>query len=336
MRVSKKNWRTNQDSAWKDILDVYFQAFMEFFYLEIAEKIDWFAGYEMLDKELQAITTDAMIGKRFVDKLFKVKTLKGQEEVILIHIEIQGKKEEEFSKRLFQYYCKLFTKRDQSILTSAILTDDNHTWHPKQYHRETLGFSVLNFNFQTCKLLDYQDKKPELAGVENPFAIVVLAHLAFINTKKDPKARFLLKYQLTRQLYEKGYSRDYVINLLKVIDWVLVMPEDLALEYKLKICELEEVKEMSYVTSFERIGRKEGLQQGLQEGREKGRKQGLEEGLKQGLEQGLEKGLEKGFEKCRYEVARNLLAEGSPVEFVKKITQLSDLDLTELAEALSN
>ncbi len=50
-----------------------------------------------------------------------------------------------------------------------------------------------------------------------------------------------------------------------MIDWALVIPKDLELEYKEKLHELEEEKNMSYVTSFERLSREEGLQQGRQE-----------------------------------------------------------------------
>lgn len=53
--TKKKQIRANYDSAWKDILDAYFKEFMEFFYAGIAEKIDWAAGYESLDKELQTM-----------------------------------------------------------------------------------------------------------------------------------------------------------------------------------------------------------------------------------------------------------------------------------------
>ena len=49
----------------------------EFFYPEIAEKIDWISPYETLDNELQSITTESMIGKTFVDKRIKIKSLKG-------------------------------------------------------------------------------------------------------------------------------------------------------------------------------------------------------------------------------------------------------------------
>jgi predicted transposase/invertase (TIGR01784 family) len=299
--MHKKSRRSNQDAAWKDILDAYFKEFMVFFYCDIAEKINWAAGYESLDKELQAITTDAMIGKRFVDKLFKVKTLEGQEERILIHIEVQGKKEEKFPKRLFHYYCKLFTKRDQSILTLAILTDDNSQWHPKRYQKEVFGFPVLNFNFKTSKLLDYKNKKQVLSRSSNPFAVVVLAHLALIETKKDPAARCQMKFSLVRSLYEKGYNRDYVINLLKVIDWALILPEDLELEYQSKVHQLEEEKNMAYVTSFERRAEQRGEQ------------------LK------------------ALAIAKKMHGKGVDIKFIQEMTDLSDQELLQVengAEAL--
>ncbi|EDP46570.1 hypothetical protein [Rickettsiella grylli] len=172
---------------------------------------------------------------------------------------------------------------------------------------------MLTFNFKTHKLINYRTKKRELETSNNPFAIVVLVHLIFLETKKDPKARFIMKLRLTQLLYERGYGRDYVINLLKVIDWALVIPKDLELEYKEKLHELEEEKNMSYITSFERLSREEGLQQGLQKGRQEG--------------------LEQGREEERYEMAKNLLAEGLPLELVKKVTKLPDLVLTELEDA---
>ncbi|MES2142690.1 MAG: hypothetical protein V4471_07420 [Pseudomonadota bacterium] len=42
---------------------------------------------------------------------------------------------------------------------------------------------------------------------------------------------------------------------------------------------------------------------------------------------------QEGREEGRYEVAKNLLAEGMSVELVKKLTKLPDLDLIELEKA---
>ena len=151
-----------------------------------------------MDNELQAITTDSMIGKTFVDKLVKVKSYNGKDEVIFIHIEVQAQKEDEFSKRLFQYYCKLFLRYDQSILTLAILTDGNKSWRPKNYKKEVLGLPIIGFNFWTHKLIDYSEKKHVLETSNNPFAMVVLVHITFLETKKDPQARLHMKLKLTR------------------------------------------------------------------------------------------------------------------------------------------
>ena len=41
------------DSPWKDILDLQFEEFMAFFFPTAHAQIDWRAGYEFLDKELQ-------------------------------------------------------------------------------------------------------------------------------------------------------------------------------------------------------------------------------------------------------------------------------------------
>jgi len=49
---------------------------------------------------------------------------------------------------------------------------------------------------------------------------------------------------------------------------------------------------------------------------------GHENGLEEGIEQGLEKGREEGRFNEKLEIARNLLAEGSTPEFVRKITGL--------------
>ena len=61
-----------QDSVWKEAIEAYFQEFMEFFFFEIAQNIDFEKGYEFLDKELESVTKDAEIGKRLADILVKV------------------------------------------------------------------------------------------------------------------------------------------------------------------------------------------------------------------------------------------------------------------------
>lgn len=258
------------DNAWKDLLQVWFPEFMTFFYAELAQKIDWTAGYESLDKELQSITTQAMIGNKIVDKLMKVKSFQGEELWVLLHIEIQGQKETDFEKRLFQYYYRLTDRYHMPIVTLAILADGNQYWRPAYYQANVWGMEILSFRFFTTKLLDYADKTDWLEQVSNPFSIVILAQLAALKTRKDPDARFNAKYGLTRQLYDRGLDRDTILNLYKFLDWVLTLPEDLEVRYNDYIHQIEEEHTVAYITSAERIGMKKGYEQGMQQGMQQG------------------------------------------------------------------
>jgi flagellar biosynthesis/type III secretory pathway protein FliH len=53
------------------------------------------------------------------------------------------------------------------------------------------------------------------------------------------------------------------LELLRFLDWVLVLPEDLTLAFDQFVHHYEEAKQMRYVTSFEQHGIQKGLEQGL-------------------------------------------------------------------------
>ncbi len=84
--------RDEFDSPWKEILEAYFQDFMQFFFQQIHDDIDWSQGYDFLDQELRQVVRDAELGKRLTDKLVKVWKLSGEETWVLVHIEFKAKK----------------------------------------------------------------------------------------------------------------------------------------------------------------------------------------------------------------------------------------------------
>ncbi len=254
----KTNPPANADEAWKHVLNAYFELFMRFFYPDVAQKIGWTAGYEMLDQELLKITSDSMIGLRRVDKLVKVKSLEGKDFLVLLHLEIQGTKDQHFEKRLFQYFYRLYDRYELPILTLAILADEHTRWRPCGYSQEVWGYQVCCFQFLINKLLDYQGQEDQLIETDNPFGTVVAAHLAGLKTRSKPEARYATKLTLTRKLYDKGLSRDEIINLYTFIDSILTLPENLENRYNESIEELEQERNMHIVTSMERFGMQKG------------------------------------------------------------------------------
>jgi hypothetical protein len=89
-------------------------------------------------------------------------------------------------------------------------------------------------------------------------------------------------------LYKRGYEREDVMQLLRFLDWLLRLPKELETETWSLVAELEGVKTMPYVTSFERLAEERGLEEGLRKGKEEGIREGIREGLLEAIELGLE------------------------------------------------
>ncbi len=119
------------------------------------------------------------------------------------------------------------------------------------------------------KLLDWQARWPEPEASENVFALVVMAQLR-AKTSRDAEERSGWKFQLVRRLYERGYPREVVLELFRVMDWMMRLPEGLERRFLTAVYDLEETKKMPYVTSAERFGIEQGLQQGLEQGLRQG------------------------------------------------------------------
>ncbi|MBD2204131.1 DUF4351 domain-containing protein [Calothrix sp. FACHB-1219] len=254
------NPATEYDSPWKDILQTYFSEFMQFFFPNAYNEIDWRQQPEFLDKELQEVVADAEIGRRFADKLVKVYLQNGQETWVLIHVEVQSQEEADFAARMYTYNYRIYDRYKKSVASLAILGDEKANWRPEQFGYSLFGCR-LNFQFPIIKLIDYQPRLLELDNDNNPFATVVMAHLAALNTRNDRNNRKQQKLALVQRLYEKGFEEQDVINLIAFVDWMLTLPPNLEAEFKLEIQQLEARRRMKYVTSFERSGIEIGKQQ---------------------------------------------------------------------------
>jgi hypothetical protein len=85
------------DTLWKSILEDVFIDFLRFFYPNADEIFDLDRGFEFLDKELEDISPQQNEEDiRYVDKLVKVWLKSGEEEWILVHIDVQGQPKKTF------------------------------------------------------------------------------------------------------------------------------------------------------------------------------------------------------------------------------------------------
>ncbi|BAY63819.1 hypothetical protein NIES22_39090 [Calothrix brevissima NIES-22] len=255
---------TDYDSPWKEIIELYFPRFLEFFFTLAYDAIDWTRPYEFLDTELQQLEPDAEIGRRYVDKVAKVWLLDGEEAWVLVHVEVQGQYDSQFAERMYTYNYRLFDRHKQRVISLAVLADEQANWRPSSYSYELAGCRV-SLEFPVAKLLDYEQAWETLEQTTNPFGIIVMAHLKTKATQRNPESRLQWKLSLVRSLFERGYSRQDIQELFRFIDWVMVLPKELASSFKTVVRNYEETNRMRYVTSIERLAKEEGIVENARE-----------------------------------------------------------------------
>ena len=206
------------DLLWKATLEDLFDDFLRFFYADADELFDLGRGFEYLDKELDQLFPPEADNyePRYVDKLVKVFTKGGTEEWILVHIEVQSYADNDFAKRMFQYYYRILDKYDKPITAFAIFADANRAFHPKHYERRFLGTSVF-YSYNTYKIIEHQDA--ELEESNNPFAMAMLsAKLAISTNPLNDRQLFDLAYNLAKRLLKKQLPKEkirHVMNFLR-------------------------------------------------------------------------------------------------------------------------
>jgi len=312
--MSKAPKPTDYDSPWKQIIEELFNPFLEFFFPALHADIDFSRGYEIKSKELYKLLKQQEIGKRYADELIKVYLKDGTEQWLLIHIEVQNYKEEDFAKRMFVYYYRIFDKYNHQTISLVVFTDPDPNYRPDTFLQKGWGFEQ-KLHFPLVKIIDYQNKITELEKSVNPIAIIVLTHLKSLEAKDmGNEVKFDIKLNLIRSLYKKGYDKKQIIQLFTFIDWIVCLPEYLEDKINHEILLLEEDQKMPYVTSMQRLGERIGEERGEKRGEERGQ--------------------EHGGKEEKYRVAEKMLEKGYPDQDIAEITELTKTELTAIKKRL--
>lgn len=260
-----ENPRAENDEAWKHILNTHLKDFVEFFWPEAYDDIDWTRPYEILEQELLSIGIKEEIGNRRIDKLFKVFLKNGREQWLLLHIEVQHTKEDDFTETMFIYFYRIYDRYRQDVASIAILADTDKAWRPNRYNRQVWNSEIIR-TFEVVKLIDFKSRIAELEKHPNPFAMVILIQLAALETKPDEKYRLLTKLEFFRSLHKRGWSVEKSMNMYRFLDTLLCLNPKFDVEYVETAKKIDEEFKMTYVSTAERVGYQKGIEQGVQYG----------------------------------------------------------------------
>lgn len=185
--------------------------------------------------------------------------------------EVQGNRDSGFAERMYVYNYRIFDKHRRKVVSIALLIDSSPSFRPDCFRTELFGCEV-KFTYPVIKLLDFD--RPDLEKDDSPFAVITRVQLAKIKSEKEPDKRYSFRLDLTKELYNRNYSKEQIIRLYRFIDYVLRLPEPKALQFNKEMELFEEARTMPYISTTERMAREEGLLQGISEGIEQGRTRG--------------------------------------------------------------
>lgn len=226
------------DSAWKQALQVLLPDFLALVHPELHAAINWSEPGTSLDKELQAVTRRGRKGRRDVDVLVSLRRTDGQEQWLLVHVEVQGREQTEFARRMFTYHTRLVDRYDQPVVSLAVLTDARDGWRPDTYTHDYWGCRIA-FQYPIVKVLDWRGREGELTDLANPFAQVLLAQLAVLNSHGEIEILAATQLAILRRLARAGYTYEQIGALLTFLDGVIALPEEVEARVEAQLAEEE-------------------------------------------------------------------------------------------------
>lgn len=161
----------NQDGLWKKVIGDLFEDFLLFFAPELHEIVNFSKEPDFLQQELFQEILDKKKGTNYADQIVKVHLKDGSEKWILVHIEVEGSADDDFSKRMFRYFYRIFDKFEREIVAFAVMTGPSTGAKSQGFTYSYFG-TTLDYAYNVRKVMDYDDK--ELMQSNRLFSKVVL------------------------------------------------------------------------------------------------------------------------------------------------------------------
>jgi len=279
--------RSDFDEAWKELFGTHLEGILDCFFPSVSVFIDWSKGFVFLDQELREVIHDTNVNSFRVDLLVRLFRKNGDEQWLLLHLEVQSFREANFEERIYHYNHSIHKAFGRQPVSLVLLADLHENWRPKEYRHEELGCET-RFRFLACKLLDELDRLSDDFRLP---AVAAKAQISALRTIGDPERRYEIRWRMTRALYQHNFTAEEIRAAYRLLSWMMRLPKEMQLTFRKQVLDYERGEHMPYISDIEELALEEGIQKGIQ----------------RGLETGIEKGIERGQLQATTRVALALL-----------------------------
>ncbi len=193
---------TNHDLLFKDLIQTFFKEFIAVFFPDVHRHIDYHHT-TLLSEEVH---TDLHQGDtRRLDIVVETK-LKGEDSVIIIHVEPQSYVQRNFHERMFHYYSLLYNKYRKPIVPIAVFSYDETRDEQDTFTIAFPFFHVLTFNFLKLELRKKNWRN--YIQSNNPAAAALLSKMGYSSDERIEVKKEFLRMLVRMQL---NPAKEYLI-----------------------------------------------------------------------------------------------------------------------------
>jgi hypothetical protein len=196
-----------QDQLFKTVLERMFQSFLELFFPDVAARLD-FETLRFLDKEVFANVPDGEV--READIVAQLDTHDGDPEILLVHMEVQGRTEPEFPRRMFDYYAVLRIHYRLPVLPIVLYLRGGRESTIEEYTEALFGEEHVRFRFRSVALA-------RLSAEEYVGASPLGAALSALMRRKKAR-RLKLRREMLVRVLDSGLDDVLKYLLVNVIE----------------------------------------------------------------------------------------------------------------------
>lgn len=240
---------TKHDLLFKDLIQTFFKEFIDIFFPDVHRHIDYHHT-RMLSEEMHTDLHEG--GTRRLDVVVETK-LKGEDSIIIIHVEPQSYRLPEFNERMFHYYNLLYNKYRKPIVPIAVLNPDKTRDEPVTFTQAFPFFHILNFLKLELRKKNWRD----YIKSDNPAAAALLSKMCYTNEERVEVKKEFLRMLVRMQL---NSAKEYLIY--GFFESYLDLNEKEEEKLREEIGKIDDgVKVMELTISYEEKGKKEGKQE---------------------------------------------------------------------------
>jgi predicted transposase/invertase (TIGR01784 family) len=248
-----------QDQLFKAILEKLFQSFLELFFPNVAARLD-FVTLRFLDKEVFANVPEGVV--READVVARLQTRDGEPELVLVHVEVQARPENDFARRMFEYYALLRMRHQVPVFPIVLYLRGGPDSAIEDYREELFGQEQLRFRFRSVALA-------RLVAEEYVGASPLGAALSALMRRGKARDRLGLRREMLRRVLESEHDEALKYLLVNVIESYFRLSKEETERFRSLMSGKEyrkvQEEELTYFDELELKGRAAGIIEGKRE-----------------------------------------------------------------------